>query len=187
MISVSFTPFPELTTERLLLRAITSDDSSQVFRLRSEDATLKYIERAPLSSIEEANTLVNRMIQDRAMNDGITWALVLKNAPNTMIGSIGFWRLIKEHYRAEIGYMLLPEYWRNGYMKEALKAVIDYGFKEMKLHSIEANVNPNNEASITLLKSQGFIKEAHFKENYYFNGQFLDSYIYSLIKPTAFD
>lgn len=97
MISVSFTPFPELTTERLLLRAITSDDSSQVFRLRSEDATLKYIERAPLSSIEEANTLVNRMIQDRAMNDGITWALVLKNAPNTMIGSIGFWRLTKEH------------------------------------------------------------------------------------------
>ena len=68
-------------------------------------------------------------------------------------------------------------------MKEAMDAVLEYGFKEMKLHSIEANVDPGNQPSIKLLEKKGFIKEAHFKENMFFNGSFLDSAIYSLLNP----
>jgi ribosomal-protein-alanine N-acetyltransferase len=51
----------------------------------------------------------------------------------------------------------------------------------MKLHSVEANVNPGNIASASLLKKHGFVKEAYFKENYFFNGNFHDSEIYSLL------
>jgi ribosomal-protein-alanine N-acetyltransferase len=53
----------------------------------------------------------------------------------------------------------------------------------MKLHSIEANVNPNNLSSIKLLERNNFIREGYFKENYFFNGKFSDSAIYSLISP----
>ena len=77
--------------------------------------------------------------------------------------------------------MLLPSEWKKGYMNEAIKRVIDFGFHSMKLHSIEANINPNNIASAQLLKKYHFIKEAYFKEDYYFNGKFLDSEIYSLL------
>ena len=87
----------------------------------------------------------------------------------------------KEHYRAEIGYLLHPDYQQKGIMDEALKAVIKYGFETMQLHSIEANVNPANAASMKLLEKNGFVKEAYFKENYFYNGQFLDSVIYSLL------
>ena len=66
-------------------------------------------------------------------------------------------------------------------MKEALLKVIDYGFDQLKLHSIEANINPSNIASAALLTGNRFIKEAYFKENFYFDGHFLDSEIYSLI------
>jgi len=66
-------------------------------------------------------------------------------------------------------------------MNEAIDMAIDYGFKELKFHSIEANINPNNIASRNLLLKKGFVKEAYFKENYYFNGKFLDSEIYSLL------
>ena len=68
-------------------------------------------------------------------------------------------------------------------MQEAIKAVLHYGFETMKLHSVEANVNPANAASIRLLKRTGFVQEAHFKENYFSNGQFTDSLIYSLLAP----
>jgi ribosomal-protein-alanine N-acetyltransferase len=66
-------------------------------------------------------------------------------------------------------------------MQEALLKVINYGFKVINLHSIEANVNPGNAASIKLLEKNKFVREAYFKENYFYNGKFLDTVIYSLL------
>ena len=50
-------------------------------------------------------------------------------------------------------------------MSEAMDVVLEYGFNKMKLHSIEAHVHPDNNASINLLQKKGFMKEAFFKEN----------------------
>ena len=61
----------------------------------------------------------------------------------------------KESYRAELGYALHPDYHGKGIMQETMKEVLDYGFKIMKLHSVEANVNPENAASIKLLERNG--------------------------------
>ena len=68
-------------------------------------------------------------------------------------------------------------------MQESLVATINYGFQTMKLHSIAAVINPDNKASIKLLERNHFVKEAHFKENYYHQGEFRDTEIYSLLKP----
>ena len=120
------------------------------------------------------------LVNDQQNNDSILWGICLKDtAP--VIGTIGYWQIQKEHYRAETGYMLHPDYQGKGIMDEALKAVIKYGFETMQLHSIEANVNPANAASMKLLEKNGFVKEAYFRENYFYNGQFLDSVIYSLL------
>ena len=66
-------------------------------------------------------------------------------------------------------------------MSEAIKAVLEIGFKKYKFHSIEANVNPKNKYSIKLLEKNNFRREGYYKENYFFNGKFLDSAIYSLV------
>jgi [ribosomal protein S5]-alanine N-acetyltransferase len=181
MLEISFTPFPLLTTDRMVLRAINLLDAPQLLRLRSEPETMKYLDKQPLQSLAEAALLIEKITEDHTLNNGISWAIALKDQPAVLIGTIGFWRIMKDHYRAEIGYMLLPEYCKKGLMKEAAAAVIGYGFTNMNLHSIEANINPGNLASEALLQSLGFIKEAYFKENFYFNGQFLDSAIYSLL------
>ena len=78
--------------------------------------------------------------------------------------------------------MLDPAFWGKGFMKEALIAVLDFGFRKLGLHSFQANINPENERSGKLLKQLGFVKEAYFRENYYFNGKYLDSEIYSLLE-----
>jgi ribosomal-protein-alanine N-acetyltransferase len=87
----------------------------------------------------------------------------------------------KEHDRAEVGYMLHPDFRKKGIMQEALTAIIEYGFTQMNLHSIEAVIDPRNKASETILVRNNFVKEAHFKENYFFDGAYLDSAHYSLL------
>ena len=70
-------------------------------------------------------------------------------------------------------------------MQEPLTKVLEYGFKIVELHLVEASVNPENLSSIKLLKRNNFIREAYFKENFYYNEKFLDAAINSLINPTG--
>jgi ribosomal-protein-alanine N-acetyltransferase len=182
MLHTDFSSFPGLTTERLELRRITEADTDEVFWLRSDSGVMAYIDR-PLAQTPEDALKFIRVINDLlASNDGITWGMALKGNPQ-LIGTIGLWRIIKEHHRAEIGYLLHPNQQRKGIMHEAMAAVLDYGFSVIRLHSVEANVNPENEASCRLLEKNGFVREAYFKENHFYNGVFKDSFIYSRLTP----
>lgn len=182
MLSLNFSPFPEIQTERLLLRRMTSNDAEEILNLRSNEVVMKYIDRERTKSIEDAELFLKKIDDSINSNNGIMWGITLKEEPGKLIGNIGYWRLIKEHYRAEVGYMLHPSFWNKGIMKEAMLRLIDFAFDEMNLHSIEANINPGNKASAMLLESTDFIKEAHFKEDYFFNGSFHDTIIYSRLK-----
>jgi ribosomal-protein-alanine N-acetyltransferase len=181
MLSPQFSPFPELTTHRLLLRQLTLKDAPAVHRLRSNAEVMKYINRPLTQAVEEAEAWIRVILEALAKNDGITWCICLKEAPHLHVGSIGFWRIEKENYRAEIGYMLEPSLQGKGIMYEALQEVVDYGFGEMKLHSIEARIDPLNAASAALLKKSSFIQEAYFRENYYLGGTFADTAVYSIL------
>ena len=180
MLQLQFQPFPVLYTDRCRLRSITLQDAPQLYKLRTNEQVLQYVDREKATSLAEVEVLIRKIQVNAIQNEAIGWAITLRNE-DTMIGDISFWRVQKEHYRAEIGYALLPQYWQQGLMSEVIKEVIRYGFQQMKLHSIEANVNPQNKASIQLLLKHGFVQEAYFKENYYFRGRFLDSAVYSLI------
>lgn len=182
MLEVNFSPFPILVTERLVLREMTMDDADVTFFLRSDAEVIKYVDRAPAQSVDEAKAFIQMVADNRTKNTGISWAITLKG-DDKMIGNVALWRLDLPNYRAEIGYVLHPEQQGKGIMLEAAEAIIHYGFYEMQLHSIEANINPGNIASQRLLERIGFEKEAYFKENYYYDGRFLDSAIYSLLTP----
>jgi ribosomal-protein-alanine N-acetyltransferase len=142
---------------------------------------LRYIGRDPAKNIQEAVDhiqLVDGMIET---NEAILWGITLRSVPSTIIGTIGYWRVIKEHHRSEIGYVLHPDHWNKGIMKEALQAVIGYAFNHMNLHSIEARIDPANLASAQLLRSCGFVEEGYFKEDYLLRGRFVDTQVFSLV------
>jgi [ribosomal protein S5]-alanine N-acetyltransferase len=181
MNNFNFLPFENLTSERLILRQITTADVSEIFALRSNPDTMKYIPRPLITTKEEAIEHIN-MIQDKIENnEGINWAITLKGS-DKMIGIIGHYRVQWEHFRSEVGYMLLPKYEKRGIITEAVGLSIDYGFNSMKMHSLEAVVDPQNGASIKVLEKNGFAKEAHLKEAEFYNGKFIDRVIYSLLK-----
>lgn len=183
----NFQPFPEIITDRLILKEITSNDADSIFYLRSDPEMNKYLDRDPMATVTEAIEWISKANNLVSKNEGIDWGIYLVSDPNKLIGAISYWRLIKEHYRAELGYLLHQDHQGKGIMSEAMIAVIDYGFNKLKLHSIEANINPDNQKSISLLERHGFVKEGHFRENYHFNGKFVDSAIYSLINSQSSD
>jgi ribosomal-protein-alanine N-acetyltransferase len=180
MSAFSFLPFQNLESERLLLRQITSNDVNEIFELRSNPETMKYIPRPLVTSIDEAMDHI-KMIQDKIeTNEGINWAITLKDSPR-MIGIIGHYRIRWEHFRSEIGYMLLPEYHGKGLITEAIKLMIKYGFDDMGMHSLEAIIDPGNTASARVLEKNNFVKEAHILQNEFYDGRFLDTVIYSIL------
>ena len=180
MLYLNFNKFPIINTDRLLLRQVDKTDVNEIFFLRSDERIMKYLDKTPAKDLDDAYKFIQIISDEEKNNASVTWAITLKGNPK-MLGTICFWNIQKEHDRAELGYILHPEYWRKGLMQEAITEVLEYGFKVMKLHSVEAHVNPNNIASIKLLKKNGFIREAYFKENYFYNGKFLDTAVYSLL------
>jgi len=185
MLQLNFKPFPQISTERLLLRRITLNDAPEIFFLRSDINVLQFLGKEPAKSISEAEEFINKINLGIEADEIIMWGIALKEQPATVIGTINYWRLIKEHYRAEFGYALHPIYWRKGIMKEAILEVLRYGFNEMKLHSIEARIAIGNIASASVLEATGFVKEAHFKEDFFFRGKFEDTIVYSLLKKNG--
>jgi len=181
MIEFNFKPFPVMETDRLLLREVNKKDAANLFLLRSNKQAMKFIDRPIPASVDEMKPFIKMINKKVKENETICWAITLKGR-NELIGTISYHKTDKDNHRAEIGYMLMPDHWGKGLITEAITKVIDYGFKKMKLHSIEANINPANIASRKLLEKFKFKREAYFKENYFYNGKYLDSEIFSLIK-----
>jgi len=182
MLQPNFTPFPGLETERLVLRKITQADTEELFFLRSDEAVLKYIGREPMQSADEVHAFLKTIDDGREKNEAILWGIALKENPSKIIGTMCLWRIQPANYRAELGYMLQPMHWGRGITKEAIQKVIEYGFKTLQLHSMEARVHPQNKASAAVLLSTGFIQEGYLKEEFCFREKFSDTIIYSRLQ-----
>jgi [ribosomal protein S5]-alanine N-acetyltransferase len=181
MLNVHFDPFPTRTTDRFVLRQISQDDAEMMFQMRSDPEMMAYIPRPLAKTMEDATALIQTMLDGGEKGESLLWAISYKN-DTKLLGTIGYYRLKPEHFRAEVGYLLHRDYWQKGIMYEVLQSVLAFAFNDMNCHSIEAIIDPDNVASARLLEKCGFVKEAHFKENCFWNGQFLDSVVYSRLK-----
>jgi ribosomal-protein-alanine N-acetyltransferase len=155
MAAQTFPSFVSLETPRLLLRRLANRDVNEVFLLRSDKQHNQYINRPLASSIDDAQSFINKI--DALMNqqDTFFWAISLKNEEQ-LAGTITLWNLDIANHKAEVGYELLGAYQGKGIMKEAVAAVLNFGFDQLKLNTIEACTHPDNEQSISLLKKFNF-------------------------------
>jgi [ribosomal protein S5]-alanine N-acetyltransferase len=181
MLVFNFSPFPNLETNRLNLRRLNSADVDEILALRSNPEIMKFIPRPLIKTKGEALEFIATMDAAIDTNTLINWAITTKE-DDKLIGMIGFYRMKPENYRAEVGYILSPEFHGKGIITEALEKVIQFGFEEMGLNSIEAVIDPENFGSEKVLLKNNFVKEGHFKEHTFFDGKFLDSVFYSLLK-----
>ena len=150
-----FEQFPTLETERLHLRESRSDDAEATLAVLSSEEVCRYYDLSPLTSLDEARTLIAGRAAAFARGERIRWALAHRE-DDVVIGSCGLSRWDEEAGQAETGYELASAWQGRGLMREALTAIIGFGFGQMQLRQVEANVVPGNEASLRLLRRLGF-------------------------------
>ncbi|QNF31538.1 GNAT family N-acetyltransferase [Adhaeribacter swui] len=169
--------FPNLYTKRLLLRQINQDDIEQVFKgLSHPDVTRHY--GVSYQTLPETQAQMNWYYALFAQQTGIWWGLCFPENQK-LFGACGFNNLSRQHRKAEIGFWLLPEYWNQGLMFEAVDACIDFIFNEIRLHRLEAYLETPNLASAALLQKLRFQQEGTFRDYEYKNGQYVNLAIYS--------
>jgi ribosomal-protein-alanine N-acetyltransferase len=173
--------FPTLESERLVLREITAADADDLFDIFSDEATMEYWSCRPYTSIVQAQKLIESLTNTTRQEIGIHWAITLRGE-NRLIGRCGYNEWRKPHRRGEISYIIARHYWGKGIAREALHLILDYGFTEMNLHSVEAGVTPGNNGSTRMLERLGFRLEGHLRESYFAEDHFVDSLIYSLLQ-----
>lgn len=184
-LSATFAAFPVLETERLVLRAVTPADAADMFGIMRDPRVARYFGSAPMVSVDEAAERIDRISVAFGEQTGVRWAIT-RREHSQLVGTCGYWRLVKPHFWAEIGYELAPEQWGRGIMTEAIGAVLQWGFTTMGLHRVEAQIHPANIGSQRVLEKLGFVQEGYFRENYYevAEGQFTDTAVFSLLQST---
>ena len=181
MINKSFVLFPELETERLILRQIEDDDVEELYEMLSDPEVAKFDYFYPVKSKEEAMKFIKRYKDELDENEEITWGIILKET-NKLLGTCCLGDFDEGARRSEIGYDITRIEWCKGYATEALEAVVDYGFNFMNLNRIEATVTPGNEASIKVLRKLNFVQEGIVRERDLIKGKLEDGIIMSVLK-----
>lgn len=147
--------FQEIETERLVLKNISFDDREFMLKEFSDDAVNRYLfDIEPLSTLEGADEIINFYLQPEPRTQH-RWIIVLKN-DDTKIGTCGFHCWYREQNCVDIGYDLQEAFWGQGIMSEALKAILSFSFKNMKVSQVNAHIYVENDRSIHLVQRLGF-------------------------------
>ena len=110
-----------------------------------------------------------------------TFAIALRDG-GKVIGTIGFMWVQRDNRSAEVGYSLSRAYWNRGYMSEALRAVLDFGFTKLNLNRIEAQHECDNPASGHVMKNAGMRHEGTLRERIYNKGRYADVELYAIVR-----
>lgn len=173
--------FPSLETNRLRLIEITEANASEIFNIFSNEDVIRYYGMDSFHTMKQASLIIDLFSKRFQNKQGIRWGIVKKDT-NEFIGTIGLNNLQVASKKAEIGYDLLPDFWRRGYVYEAIKEVITYSFQILEIYRIGAVTYPENEASSNLLYKAGFQKEGELRGYLFQNGQSHDAFIFSILK-----
>lgn len=180
----AFSRFPEITTERLILRKPSMKDVEWYFEYFSRpEIVWGGGEPGPKNMKAARDEFRKHLIDIYRDRRGFRWIITLKGEGRP-IGTLGFYKWVPSAgYQAEMGYDLEKEHWGQGIMTEAMEAVIDFGFEKMELNRIEVYIMPRNKRSIRMIKNVGFTKEGLLRERYFDeHGNFADDMLFSMLR-----
>lgn len=164
-----------LETSRLYIVPSTMNDTEDILEILSDEDTMTYfVEGTYVQEQVEGILMKNEQTQEH-------YSIVLKDS-NKVIGKISFHKwFMKETY--EIGWIMNKEFTNNGYMTEAVKKVIEYGFDTLKLHRIVATCQPENIPSKRICEKIGMRLEGTFKKCIYVrDGVWWDELFYAILQ-----
>lgn len=175
--------FPILETERLVLRKLKIEDADAMYIYASNDDVTKYVLWDSHTSPEQTKQFLQFMI-DKYEQENYAWAVTLKDS-DEFIGTIDYVMLDHNEHIGEIGYALSHLYWGKGYMSEAAKAILHYGFTELHLERIQARCFAENIGSERVMQKAGMVYEGTMRKSKLAKGTYYDLKLYSMIREEA--
>jgi [ribosomal protein S5]-alanine N-acetyltransferase len=171
-----------LTTDRLLLREFAENDWPAVLAYQSDPRYLRLYHWTERSA-EDVQTFVQMFIgyQREQPRYRFQIAIVLR-AEGRLIGNCGVRKKSPDALEADMGYEIAPPYWGQGYATEAARAILAFGFDELKLHRISATCLADNLASARVLEKIGMGLEGRLRENDWFKGRWWDTLLYAILE-----
>jgi ribosomal-protein-alanine N-acetyltransferase len=172
--------FPELTSDRLFLRAIKKEDAVALYENFSNAEVMEYYNDYPFASIEQVDNLIKIYNGHFAESIAIRWVIVLKEK-NKVLGTVGIFPAQSNPFSSEIGYELNRNEWGKGLMSEAIGLVKDFGFNNLDLVRIQARTKPENIGSWKVLEKSGFQREGLLRKQSYWKNESQDVFLYAAI------
>jgi ribosomal-protein-alanine N-acetyltransferase len=177
----AFPELPILKTERLILRKMTLDDAEDLFAYASDSEVAKYVTWEPHGTIEDSRAFLQDVLERYEKRLPANWGLVLK-ATGRLVGTCGFMSWFPAQGRAEIGFALGRRHWGQGFMTEAVRQVILWGFSKCGLNRIEGECKPENLASARVMEKCGMTFEGVLRQFVFAKGQHHDVRLYSVLR-----
>lgn len=169
-----------LKGSRVVIRPLTEDDVDALFSIYSDATVTQYMGISLFKDSGDAKAFladIDAGLQDRTL---LEWG-VEEIQRHRVIGTCTFSSISWTNQRAEIGFALAPSHWGRGFMAEALPLVIDHAFGPLKLHRLEADVDPRNHRSLKVLERLGFRREGYLQQRHYINNEYQDSVLLGLL------
>ena len=171
--------FPELHTQRFLLKRIMSEDQAFIFEALSHPEVIPYY-GVQYKTFDDTKVQMDYYDGLWREKTGIWWKIINRVTAEP-VGACGMNYYNAIHEKAEIGYWLMPKYWKKGIMPEVLPVMISHLFKHWKLHRLEAVIEEGNDTSTRLAEKLGFQFEGKMRESEIKNGRRINLLMYSLL------
>lgn len=176
-----FKKIPTVTTERLILRKMLPTDADDMFEYAQNPIVTQFLLWEPHVTRKFTQSYLKFIQSQYAGAMFFDWAVTLADS-GKMIGTCGFSLIDTENDGAEIGYVINPDFWGNGYATEALLRVMSFGFGVLGLHRIYVRIMAGNIASENVAKKCGMRHEATLYSSLMVKGEYRTIKIYAILR-----
>ncbi len=170
----------QLTTPRLMLRPLQLSDAESLLRIYGDPEFARYWSTKAWVSLDQATTQIEKDQQEMSAGNQLRLGIFLRST-DQLIGTCSLFHFAPTCRRAEVGYGIDRAHWRQGYMHEAVSALLQFAFVDLALNRIEADIDPRNTASARSLQKLGFQQEGFLRERWIVGEEVSDSAIYGLL------
>ncbi len=172
--------FPRLEGPRVHLRAPRDEDTDALFALFSDPEVMRYWSRSAMTEPSEAAALIVEIHERFEQREMINWVIAERRG-DRVIGTCTLFHFSPRHRHAELGYALRSDQWRQGLAREAVTLALDWGFRALGLHRVEADIDPRNIGSRKLLQALGFQSEGVLRERFFVDDRPTDAELFGLL------
>lgn len=165
------------------LREIEERDIPLIHDYASDPEVTRYMTWGPNASLDQTAAFARGQMAAARVEPRDQFELVVARASDDeLVGRVRLTIESRTHRRADIGYVFRRSCWGTGYGTEAARMIVDFGFRRLSLHRIEATCAPENVGSVRVLEKIGMRREGHFREHLLSHGVWRDSLLYAILE-----